>query len=529
MDVAVRSVHHMHDDGRSSTERPTQRSDRRTFIRTAALGAAFLAGCASDDVASPSPTTGTATTSRPTSLPPATTGAPATVSPTIDPTTTAVPPVPLPSSELWWMNGNFGPVVGDVERADLAVTGRLPAGLAGTWVRNGSNPTGDSAHWFVGDGMVHGLRVRSGRAEWYRRRQVQTPFVLDPNAGIPGGPVSYSNVSTVFHAGRLLSLGELGFPYELAVDDLSTVGPYDFGGRLTTNMTAHPRIDPGTGEMFFFGYDFAEPYLTYMVADAAGALQRSVPIGIGSPAMVHDFAITEQSALFLDLAVQFDPAVPGLPYRFDRSHQCRVGVIDRAATTDTTRWFDIETCFVFHTINAHQEGSIITYDVIRYDELWIEQSTEGLPASYPYRYTIDLDAGTVAEGPLDDRTSEFPQIDRRSTGRANSMAWALSVVGEFSAPTSSSLVQYAPDGSSSDVASFTFPGSDIGGEPLFVADTERPEEGGGWLLMAVFRASSNTTDIVVFDAMSIAAGPVATVHLPERVPFGFHASWSPLA
>ncbi|MFN3258553.1 MAG: carotenoid oxygenase family protein [Ilumatobacter sp.] len=520
--------------GRASlADRLVQRTNRRMFIKSAALGAAFLAGCASDDGAAPSTTGGPSSTARPGTTTPS--SSTTTVATTVPPITSAPPTsaaraiAALPSSDLWWMDGNFGPVVGDLEATNLSVTGRLPAALTGTWVRNGSNPAGESLHWFVGNGMVHGLRLGDGNAEWYRRRHVETPYLLDGDAGVPGGPVSYSNVSSVFHAGRLLSLGELGFPYELDLDDLSTVGPFDYGAQLTTNMTAHPKIDPVTGEMFFFGYDFREPYLTYMVADASGNLQRSLPIGIGSPAMVHDFAITEQSALFLDLAVQFDPAEPGLPYRFDRSHRCRLGVIDRSATTDTTRWFDIEPCFVFHTINAHQNGPIITYDVIRYDELWVERSVDTFPSSVPYRYVVDLDAGTITEGPLDDRTSEFPMIDRRTSGRPNTMSWAVSLGGEFSAPTSSALLQYGADGSSQTSATYQLPGSDIGAEPLFVADPDRPDEGGGWLLMVVFRSETNTSDVVVFDAHAIADGPVATVHLPERVPFGFHSSWSPNA
>lgn len=509
----------MADNGFPLTDRLTlPGTSRRAFLlKSAALGAAVLAGCSSGDDAASSAGSPTIT--------PRATVAP---TPTTMPTPTPAPVAPLPSSDIWWLDANFGPVSGNLEAANLAVSGQLPAGLAGTWVRNGSNPTGESGHWFVGDGMVHGLRIRDGQAEWYRRHLIETPYVADPAAGIPAGPVSYSNVSSVFHGGRLLSLGELGFPYELDLETFSTIGPYDFGGQLTTNMTAHPKIDPQTGEMYFFGYNFAEPYLTYMVADVSGALQRSVPIDIGAPAMVHDFAVTDQSAVFLDLAVQFAPAVAGLPYLFDRSHQCRIGVIDRSATTGTARWFDIEPCFVFHTINAHQDGPIITYDVIRYPELWTEQSTETFPDSFPYRYTIDLDAGTVTEGPLDDRTSEFPMIDRRLSGSPNSTAWAVSLGGAFSAPTSSTLLQYAADGSSDSAASFSLPGSDIGAEPLFVADPDRAAEGGGWLLMVVFRAETNRSDLVVFDAQAIADGPIATVHLPDRVPFGFHGSWSPL-
>jgi carotenoid cleavage dioxygenase len=159
----------------------------------------------------------------------------------------------------------------------------------------------------------------------------------------------------------------------------------------------------------------------------------------------------------------------------------------------------------------------------------LERASETFPPSYPYRYTVDLDAGTITEGPLDDRTSELPMIDRQMNGRPHSTAWAVSLGGEFSRPTSSALLQYSADGSSSRAGTFDLPGSDIGAEPLFVADPDRPDEAGGWLLMAVFRAETNTSDIVVFDAEVIGDGPIATVHLPERVPFGFHSSWSPIA
>ncbi|MFK7917982.1 MAG: carotenoid oxygenase family protein [Ilumatobacter sp.] len=506
-------------------------SDRRTFI-TSALGAAVLAGCGSDNDSASAPSTSTDASSA-TVAPTTTATTTTTTVPAATTTTSHVPtmsPEPLPTNDRWWLDQNFGPVAGDLESTDLVVNGRLPNALSGTWVRNGPNPAGESPHWFLGNAMVHGLRLSEGRAEWYRRREIATPFAPGGRGGaVPGGEVTYSNVSSVVHGGRLLSLGEVGLPYELNVNDLSTIGAYDFDGALTTSMTAHPKIDPQTGEMFFFGYGFRDPYLTYLVADSTGQLQRVIPIALPAPSMVHDFAITDRSALFLDLAVVFAADEPGLPYRFDRSHQCRLGVLDRDAVSDTTRWFDIEPCFVFHTINAHQTGSVITYDVIRYEELWTQRSTETFPPAVPYRYSIDLDAGTVVEGPLDDRPSEFPMIDQRVVGSVNTKAWGLELGGDLSAPTTSTLLQFDADGASSSAASFAFDAADIAGEPLFVADPDRPDEGSGWLLLVVFRATTNTSDVVVIDAQDIASGPIATVVLPERVPFGFHASWSPLA
>lgn len=518
--------------------------ERRGFIGgAAALGASLLAGCASDGSSSSAttpatgaPATDAATTTAATTTPSTTTAA--TTATTVAPTTTAevaglVLPAP-PTSDTWWLNDNFAPVDGESESTELVVRGTIPAALNGTWIRNGPNPpSGESVHWFDGDGMVHGLRLRDGSADWYGRRYLQTPYnAPDADADalvVPGREITRSNVSLVSHAGKVLSLGEVGFPYEIDPTDLSTVGPYDFDGRLQTAMTAHPKIDPATGELYFFGYDFREPYLVFHVADAAGRLTRSVPIALANAPMMHDFAITEQSVLFLDMGIRFDiSAGLAFPFLFDRDFPCRLGVMSRDASADEVRWFDIDSGFVFHVVNAHQSGSVITLDAIRYPELWIETSTEEFAPAVPYRYTVDLDAGTITEAPLDDRWVEFPMIDReRMTGREHGIFWTADIGPTNEAPRPSTVVQHRADGSSDPAASYTLPDADVIGEPMFVADPDGTAEGDGWLFLAAYRSESHRTDVVILDARDVAGGPVATIELPVRVPYGFHAAWSP--
>jgi carotenoid cleavage dioxygenase-like enzyme len=263
---------------------------RRDVLRAAAMGAlglsvpAVLAACGSDD--------DRARVAR-------------RATPTV-PTT-----APFDTSEPWWLQGNFAPVLKETEAFGLAVAGAIPPELDGLYVRNGSNPQRrDSQHWFFGDGMVHGVRLSNGKAEWYRNRYVRTQLYLDKqgfgDTGAPGGTSTQSNVSAFHHAGKLLTSGEVGLPFELNADDLSTTGIYDFAGKLTTSCTAHPKVDPQTGEMHFFGYGFVPPYLTYHVADATGRLVSSQEVPVARSTMIHDFAITDRDAIFWELPVVFD-------------------------------------------------------------------------------------------------------------------------------------------------------------------------------------------------------------------------------
>jgi carotenoid cleavage dioxygenase len=430
------------------------------------------------------------------------------------------------------LQGNFAPVLEEITVADVPVTGALPPALRGRYVRNGPNPkSGESPHWFVGDGMLHGVELRDGQARWYRNRWVRTRAFLEAAEwlgpdGVPDLTVGRANTHVVCHAGRILALVESSYPTEVT-PTLDTVGCYDFGGRLRTAMTAHPKICPVTGELHFFAYSHMPPFLTYHRADRNGALVQSEAVEVPAPTMVHDFAITRGHVIFMDLPVVFDLELVQagrLPYRWSDTYGARVGVMPRAGSTRDVRWLAVEPCYVFHSLNAFEDGDGIVMDVVRYPELWRE-SASTFAAARLYRWRIDLVAGRVREQALDDRAVEFPRCDERRTGLANRYGYAVDTAGGADDQTGTALVKYDLERGTSE--RHDFGAGRIPGEPVFVPTPGGRSEDDGWVLSYVYDAARDASDLVLLEASRFAAAPAATVRLPRRIPFGFHGSWIP--
>ncbi|MGV3759750.1 MAG: carotenoid oxygenase family protein, partial [Actinomycetota bacterium] len=359
--------------------------------------------------------------------------------PTVAPPTTGAPPptAPLDPSQPWWLQGGFAPVEREVEAIDLEVTGALPPELTGLYVRNGSNPrTGTSPHWFFGDGMVHGVRLEAGRAARYRNRYVRTPLYEASagfGAGAPGGTNSQSNVSAIRLGDRLLTSGEVGLPFELDPADLSTAGAFDFDGALTTSMTAHPKVDPATGRLHFFGYGFVPPYLTYHVASPDGVLLSSTEIPVAGPTMIHDFAITEQDAVFWELPVVFDleaamayiedPATSAFPFRWEPDFGARVGVLPLGGDGAQVRWADLdEPCYVFHGVNAFRAGDDVVLDVCRMSSMFDPEGEGALGGELTLRRWTVTPGQRVRDEVLVEAArdpGELPSRDPRRVGRAH--------------------------------------------------------------------------------------------------------------
>lgn len=449
-------------------------------------------------------------------------------------TTTTVAAVPHDPNRPYWMQGNFVGVEQEETATDLEVEGSLPPELSGLFVRNGSNPAPgvETLHWFLGDGMVHGVRLERGKASWYRNRYVRTPIheagkdLLD-FGGIPGKENTQSNVALVHHAGRLLSLGEVGWPYELSTDDLSTVGPHDYAGRLGSAMTAHPKIDPDTGRLHFFGYDVLSPGLTYYAAAPDGTLDVVSPIETGVSAMVHDFAITDRHAVFWIGPVVFgsDPAAmyPDMPFHWDPDGPCRVGVMPLDGTGDRIRWVDIDPCFVFHGHNAHTEGDDV---VLRVSQLPSAFGPDGdLVESHLTEWRIGTGGAdlTFSSQRLTDRSVDLPSHDRRHTGRAVRHGWFATTTAP-DAEHGFELAGIAHIDLRTGREDVWDPGDHLrSGEGFFVPAGRA--EGEGWVLTFVWDRTTDRSFLGVFDAQDVARGPVARVHLPVRVPFGFHGLW----
>lgn len=444
--------------------------------------------------------------------------------------TSTQPNLPSDPSLPYWQRGNYVAVDSEIDALDLPITGSIPPELEGLYVRNGSNSIQPTAHWFLGDGMVHGVRLSGGRAEWYRNRWVQTPLlgkgnILDGNVGAPGGPNNSSNTSVVAFADRLVSLQEVGFPFELRPDDLSTIGPVDFHGTLTWAFTAHPKIDPVTGLVHAFGYGFAPPYLTYFIVDPLSwRVVYSQEVPTPGPTMIHDFAITESDVVFWDLPVVFDVerAISGdMPFSWDPTYGARVGVLPLAG--GAARWTDIPLCYVFHGTNAWRDGDDVVVDVSVQRTMFKEGGDEGSAGLQRWRVGTGRSALTFTQDVIIDRNIDLPTIDRSRTGRAHRYGYYVVTREDGDDVEFGGVVRVdALTGRSVEWD----PGLEqAGGEPLFVPRSDGLSEDDGWVLVFVFDKTRGSSDLVILDAGDVSAGPVARVHLPRRVPFGFHGWW----
>ena len=476
-----------------------------------AFGLAVLAACGDEETAA----TATATTTTP---------PPSTIVPHGDP------------SAPWWLRGNFAPVRQEVETTDLVVTGEIPASLAGLYVRNGSNPVPEtSPHWFLGDGMVHGVMLEDGQAKWYRNRYVQTALYAAGGgltaSGAPGGASSLSNVSVVYHGGKLLSLGEVGLPYELSPVDLSTVGAYDFAGALSGNVTAHPKIDPATGRMHFFGYGFSAPFLMYYVAEADGSLLTAQPVEVSASTMIHDFAITESDVIFWEFPVLFDfdlaiemvntPGSTTMPYVWTPEYGARIGVMPLGGPTSAIRWVEIEPGYVFHGVNAFRDGDDVVVDVCHQEKVFYGEGL-GTPSQH-HRWRINTAGSSLsfASEVVSDRPADLPSIDKRFAGREHRHCWKV-VTG--TSPDNVELRGVVHHDRTTGKETVYDPGpTKSSGEWLFVPEGD--DEADGYLLTYVYDAADDTGSLEILRALDVEAGPVASVALPQRVPYGFHATW----
>ncbi len=486
--------------------------------------AAVLAACADGGGNASGPTSAAATAQTPTS--------------SVAPSTTLAfdPGVP------WWLQANFAPVMDEVDATNLVVRGALPPDLDGLYVKNSSNPPrSDSPHWFFGDGMVHGVRLGGGQAEWYRNRWVRTePFLAGASFGqsAPGGANSQSNVSALWHGGKLLTSGEVGFPYQLNPTDLSTIGAHDFDGVLPSSFTAHPKIDPATGRMHAFGYGFTPPYLHYYVIEPDGTMSSVQPLELPRGVMMHDFAITETDVVFWDLPVVFnmdlaiqsinDPDSGVMPFVWQPEVGARIGVMPLGGPTSAVRWFDLdEPCYVFHSVNAFRDGDEVVIDVCRLSSMFAADQTGIGGDTSLRRWSVNTVGGTVRDEVLEvDDPGELPTRDPRRVGRRHRHGY---LVGGRTNPNTVDLAAVIKHDFHAGERVKWDPGPTRHcTEPYFVpGDASDLADDAGWLLTFVHDDASGESVLAVLDATDVAAGPVAEVVMPQRVPYGFHATFIP--
>ncbi|MEY3619244.1 MAG: hypothetical protein RL726_1942 [Actinomycetota bacterium] len=431
------------------------------------------------------------------------------------------------------LRGNGRPTQEELTLTNLKVVGRIPDELDGRYLRNGANPlTGMSDHPFFGDGMIHGVRLRDGQAQWYRNRYVQTPFIADPSIDILDPNVtldmtcSKANTHVVGHAGKILALEEGHFPYVLD-GNLDTVGPTDFGGLLKGPFTAHPKICPTTGELLAFGYAPLPPYLTYLRVAADGTIAQVEPITVTGPTMMHDFNITENNVIFMDLPAVFnlDLALEGkMPIEWGEDYPARLGVMPRNGNDSQVKWYDINPCYVFHPMNSYEEGDTIVLDVVRFDHIW-KKGAMDFPNPHLWRWVIDTRTGKVSEEQIDDRSAEFPRVNDAVIGKKHRFGYEMSMGNAgFGEVDAGAILKY--DRQNGTRTSIELGKGRVSGEAVFAPAAGATSEDDGYLMTYVYDVASDTSEYVIFDAKTMSADPIATVQLP-RIPFGFHGSWVP--
>lgn len=473
-----------------------------------------------------------------------------------------------------YLEGDFAPLHEEYTLTDLEVTGRIPDHLDGRYLRNGPNPIGavdpDLYHWFLGDGMVHGIRIRDGKAEWYRNRWVRAPQAArmlgeQPPAGHTGVSQMGANTNVIGHAGKTIALIEAGLAnYELT-DELDTVGVCDFDGTLTGGYTAHPWRDPETAELHAVSYSVHRGNrVQYSVIDIDGRARRTLDIEVAGSPMMHSFSLTERYVVLYDLPVTFDVAqfvtmtvprglrlparlllsaligrvrIPDpiaarqrgpresdrrLPYSWNPGYPARVGVMPREGDNADVRWFDVEPCYVFHPMNAYDEGETIVLDVVRHQKMFDTEHlgpNEGPPTLD--RWTIDLADGKVRESRFDDCPQEFPRTDERLAGKRHRYGYALAV-GE-GATGGNTLLKH--DFVRGRTESRSFGTEKELGEFVFHPSSPDAAEDDGVLMGYVYDRPTDRSELAILDAQTLQN--IGSVKLPHRVPTGFHGNWVP--
>jgi len=467
-------------------------------------------------------------------------------------------PTWTPNVENPYLHGLYGPTVHESCSFDLQVEGELPKDLFGAYVRNGPNSVfqpRNAYHWFDGDGMVHAVYFRDGKAA-YRSRLVPTAGlrkearagralwngIMGPlnEAGMDLRAKDTANTDVVWHNGKLFALWYLcGEPYTLDPLTLEPTGVDDFGGKRRTTLSAHPKVDERTGELVWFTLDdFEPPYMTYAVNDRDGNLVHQVPIDLPGVRAPHDITITEHYSILHDFPFfQDEEVLKKHGYRVARFHRdlpSRFGVIPRRGGSDEVRWFEFEPGYVLHMVNAWEEGDWIVMDGCFQPDPSIRRNPEegSLAAMLAYlriqthlrRWRMNLVTGECKEEQLDDLNTEFCLPDTLLYGHKTRYSYHQHLPCDMHTVEFRALVKY--DHEDGSCVRYDYPDGWFASESPFAPAVGGVSEDDGYVV-TIMMNTDGRSESWVFDARQIERGPVARVRLPSRVPAGFHAKWIP--
>lgn len=457
-----------------------------------------------------------------------------------------------------YLLGIYAPVRDEISADDMVVIGEVPKDLNGVYLRNGPNRRYEAPgryHWFDGDGMIHAMHFDNGKVR-YQNRWVRTEAFKAESAagrslfsGVIENPKDNpfgnhhglnikdsANTDLIYHRGKVLATWYLcGAP--MAIDPLSldTLGAEDFLGTLVGDMMAHPKVDERTGELFWFDYGPQAPYMRYGVMGADGKQKHVTDIDLPGPRLPHDMAITDNYAVLMDLPlIQDEQARRAGRYKIEFKHElpARFAVIPRYSDSSALRWFEASPCYIYHVINAWEEGDEVVMDVCRMRQGQHARAEIKTPLAQMlaylkmdariWRYRFDLTTGQTVEGPRDDDNTEFPSIDSRVVGQRNRFSFNAHIAAADTV-LFDGIVRY--DLHSGDSEHYWYGDGRWGSESPFAPRDNSTGEDDGYLVSFVTDERDQHSEVEILDAADIAAGPVARVVLPQRVPIGFHATW----
>lgn len=465
----------------------------------------------------------------------------------------------------------FAPVPGEVD-VDLEVDGCFPEAIDGVLFQNGPGALEMGPdrymHPFDGDGMIVRFDV-GGRRVRYRNRFVATRERAEElragrmlhrafGTNLPGGVrrnllrlcfKNAANTNVVWHGGRLLALWEGGLPHALDPTTLATLERSTLGGALTPRWTqpldrlltpelpfsAHPRVDPGTGELWNFGTVLGRKHrLALYRVDRTGRAAPPRFLELDVMPFVHDFALTPRFLVFFLPPVTFDVprALLGLSspveaIRHAKGAPTRILVVPREGGPTTT--LETRGGFVFHFANAFERDDAIVIDGARMDAFEGGAIDVRDPAAFrgqrlfdahPTRYRIELARGRVSEEPLGSHAVELPTVDGRFATREHRLFFSIAREVGGRSPLHQALARTTTDGRAPLLRSFA---PDLPGEAVSVPRSPDAPEGDGWLLSVIHRARARRSELVCLDATSLET--VATARLPHAIPPGFHGGF----
>lgn len=468
--------------------------------------------------------------------------------------------------------GVFAPSRIEADISDLEVDGSIPVEIEGAFHRVAPDPhfpplLGDDI-WFNGDGMVSMFRFRQGRVDFKQRWARTDKFVLEERAGralfgayrnpltdnpsVSGRFRGTANTNALVFGGQLLALKEDSPALAMDPLTLETRGYTDFRGQVRSpTFTAHPKVDPRSGDLCAFGYaakGLTTRDMVYYELSAQGQLKREVWFDLPYYCMMHDFGLTENHAVFhvVPIVGSWERLRAGLPhFGFDTTKDIYVGVLPRAGGAGDIRWFRGPNCFASHVMNAFEDGTRIHLDVpmARGNAFPFFPDVHGASfdpqaaLTYMTRWTVDMASGKheiASMRRLAPVAGEFPRIDDRYTSRpyrhgfvlGQDVSRPLQLPGGRSATGLMMNLIARLDHETGSVESYWAGPTTTLQEPCFIPRSASAPEGEGYLLAVANRLAESRSDLLLFDAEHLSEGPVATIRLELRLRPALHGNWT---